>query len=68
MRFRFVLLGTGFYARKWLEELKARQDCEVIGLASRTTAPAEELTRDFDLPGAAVYPGREAAAVAGRWR
>lgn len=64
-RFRFVLLGTGFYARKWLETLKAREDCEVVGIASRTAARAEELRRDFDLPGAAIYPAWEAATVTG---
>lgn len=63
--FRFVLLGTGFFARKWLEALKARGDCEVVGIASRTAARAEELKRDFDLPGAAVYPGWEEASAAG---
>ncbi len=64
-RFRFVLLGTGFYARKWLEALKARGDCEVVGIASRAAGRAEELKRDFNLPGAAVYPGWEAATEKG---
>ncbi len=64
-RFRFVLLGTGFYSRKWLEELKVRQDCEVVGIASRTASRAEELKRDFALSGAAVHPGWEEALVQG---
>jgi len=34
-RCRFLLLGAGFFARKWLEAMKARDDCEVIGVASR---------------------------------
>ena len=63
--FRFVLLGTGFYARKWLELLKSREDCEVVGIASRMAARAEELKRDFELPGAAVYPGWEAGSATG---
>ncbi|HSD52195.1 MAG TPA: Gfo/Idh/MocA family oxidoreductase, partial [Candidatus Methylomirabilis sp.] len=65
VRFRFVLLGTGFYARKWLEAVTAREDCEVVALASRSPARAEELQRDFDLAGAAVYPGWEMAAAKG---
>jgi predicted dehydrogenase len=36
--FRFMLLGTGFYARKWLEAVKARRDCEVVAIASRSAA------------------------------
>ncbi len=64
-RFRFVLLGAGFFARKWLEVLKTRQDCEVVGIASRTAARAEVLKRDFDLSEAAIYPGWEAAAANG---
>ncbi|HSB71491.1 MAG TPA: Gfo/Idh/MocA family oxidoreductase [Candidatus Methylomirabilis sp.] len=64
-RFRFVLLGTGFYARKWLETLQGREDCEVVGIASRTAARAEELRRDFDLPGASIYPAWEAAIATG---
>jgi len=65
-RFRFVLLGAGFFARKWLEELKARQDCEVIGLASRTRTPAEELQRDFGLSGATLYADWKEAVTQGR--
>ncbi len=40
-RFRLVLLGAGFFARKWLEELKVRGDCEVVGIASRRGGPVE---------------------------
>ncbi len=65
MRFRFMLLGTGFYARKWLETVKAREDCEVVAIASRSVARAEELKGHFDLAGAAVYPGWENALAKG---
>lgn len=65
MRFRLMLLGTGFYARKWLETVKLRGDCEVVAIASRSAARAEELKRDFDLAGAALYPGWEMAAAKG---
>jgi predicted dehydrogenase len=65
VRFRFVLLGTGFYARKWLEELRAREGCEVIGLASRTRTPAEELQRDFSLSGATLYADWKEAVTQG---
>jgi predicted dehydrogenase len=64
-RFRWILLGAGFYARKWLEAIQAREDCEVVGIASRTAARAEELKRDFDLAGAAIYPGWETVALRG---
>jgi predicted dehydrogenase len=45
--FRFAVLGAGFIARKWLEAIKARADCEVAGIASRSRNMAEELRRDF---------------------
>ncbi len=61
MHFRFVLLGAGFFARKWLGTLKGREDCEIVAIASRTSARAEELKRDFGLPGAAVHAGWEEA-------
>ncbi len=47
-RFRFVLLGTGFMARLWMKTMAAREDCEVVGIASRRDLP-EELHRDFDI-------------------
>ena len=37
-RFRFVVLGAGFFAGKWMETVKAREDCEVVGIASRPGA------------------------------
>ena len=64
-RFRFVLLGAGFYARAWLEALRARQDCEVVGIASRTRTPAEELQRVFSLAGARLYTDWKEAAIQG---
>jgi predicted dehydrogenase len=65
VHFRFVLLGAGFYARKWLEELRAHADCEVIGLASRAQSPAEELRRDFKLSGATLYADWQEAITQG---
>ncbi len=64
-RFRLMLLGAGFFARKWLEVLKAREDCEVVGIASRTAARADELIRDFGLSGIAIHLGWEEALVKG---
>jgi predicted dehydrogenase len=46
--FRFVLLGTGFMARLWMKTMQAREDCEVVGIASRRDLP-EELYRDFGI-------------------
>jgi predicted dehydrogenase len=66
VRFRFTLLGAGFYARKWLETLKACEDCEVVGLASRTRAPAEELQRDFGLSGATLFADWNVAISQGK--
>jgi predicted dehydrogenase len=63
--FRFVLLGAGFFARKWLEVIATRADVEVVGIATRSAARADELKRDFALPGAAVYPEWETAAARG---
>lgn len=55
VRFRWMLLGAGFFAGKWLEAVKTRQECEVVGIASRTRMRAEELRRDFGLAGATVF-------------
>jgi predicted dehydrogenase len=63
--FRFVLLGAGFFARKWLEVIATRADVEVVGIATRSAARADELKRDFALPGAIVYPEWETAAARG---
>lgn len=60
-RFRFVLLGAGFFARKWLEAMAARADCEVVGIASRSGTLAEEVRRDFKLDGARRYASWEEA-------
>ena len=65
-RFRFVLLGAGFFARKWTETVKAREDCEVVAIASHARTLAEELQRDFDLAGATIYTGWEEAIDQGK--
>jgi predicted dehydrogenase len=59
--FRFVLLGAGFFARKWLEVIATRADVEVVGIATRSSERAAELKRDFRLPHAVVYPEWETA-------
>ena len=56
-RFRFVVLGAGFFSRKWIETIKAGDDSEVVGIASRSRSVAEGLKRDFDLTGATLYAG-----------
>jgi predicted dehydrogenase len=60
-RFRFVLLGAGFFSRKWMETVKAREDCEVVAIAARSRSRAEELQRDVGVTGATLYPGWEEA-------
>lgn len=60
-RFRFVLLGTGFMARLWLKAMEARDDCAVVGIASRRDL-GEELYRDFGIaPGTPRYESWEEA-------
>ena len=60
-RFRFVLLGTGFMARLWMKTMQAREDCEVVGIASRRGL-AEELYRDFGIAsGTPLYGSWEEA-------
>jgi hypothetical protein len=29
-------LGSGFFPRKWMETVKVREDCEVVGIALRS--------------------------------
>ena len=60
-RFRFVVLGAGFFAGKWMETVKAREDCEVVGIASRSRSLAEELQRDLGVSGVTIYAGWEEA-------
>ncbi len=60
--FRLMIWGAGFFARKWLEAIAARDDVHVVGIASRTTERVEELRRDFKLGGVTVYTGWEEAA------
>ena len=60
-RFRFVLLGAGFFSRKWMETVKASEDSEVVGIASRSRNAAEGLQRDFGVTGATLYTGWEEA-------
>lgn len=65
-RFRLVLLGAGFFARKWLEAVTARADCEVVGIASRSRTRPEELRRDFGLAEAIIYSSWEEAIDQGK--
>jgi predicted dehydrogenase len=63
--FRIMLWGAAFFTRKWLETVKARADCVVVGIASRSAARVEELRRDFDLVEATYHPSWEEAAARG---
>lgn len=53
---RMMVWGAGFFARKWLEIVKARPDCTLVGLLSRTPSRLEEVRRDLDLPDLPGYP------------
>lgn len=61
-RFRFILLGTGFMARLWLKEIQAREDCAVVGIASRRE-PSAELCRDFGIAAGTPFYSRWEEAV-----
>jgi len=65
-RFRFVLLGAGFFARKWLEAVQARNDCEVVAIADRLSAQAEALRDEFKLAGATLYADWKEAVTQGK--
>jgi predicted dehydrogenase len=64
-RFRLMLWGAGFFAKKWLEVIAAREDVEVVGIVSRTPERVEELRREFGLTGLRQYPHWEEAAEKG---
>ena len=64
--FRLMVWGAGFFTRKWLEVITAKDDIQVVGIASRTTERVDELRRDFKLSGATVYKGWEEAAGHGQ--
>jgi len=44
-----------------METVKARADCELTGIASRSRSPAEELQRNLGVSGATIYSGWEEA-------
>lgn len=47
---RFILLGTGFFGRKWLETLKAHPDCALAAVISRTPERAAATAAELGLP------------------
>lgn len=53
---RVMVWGAGFFARKWLEALQAREECQVAGIVSRSPARLEALRQDLGLPGVPGYP------------
>ncbi|MCI0370022.1 MAG: Gfo/Idh/MocA family oxidoreductase [candidate division NC10 bacterium] len=63
---RIVAWGAGFFGRKWLEAVKARNDCELAGVVSRTPARLEELRRDLGLAGVPGYGSFEEALAGGK--
>lgn len=65
-RLRLMVWGAGFFGRKWLEAVKARDDCEVAGVVSRTLARLEELRGDPGLAGVRGYASFDEALVGGK--
>lgn len=47
---RFILLGTGFFGRKWVETLKAHPDCALAAVVSRTPDRAATTAAEVGLP------------------
>jgi predicted dehydrogenase len=64
-RFRLMLWGAGFFAKKWMEIITAREDVEVVGVVSRTCERVEELRAEFGRPDLRLYPHWEEAAEKG---
>lgn len=65
-RWRVMVWGAGFFGRRWLETLKARSDCEVAGVVSRTPARIEEVRRDLGLAGIPGFTSIDEALTRGR--
>jgi len=47
----FLVWGSGFFGRKWLEALKARDDCRIAGIVSRSPDALDPLRDELGLPG-----------------
>src|SRR5262249_32447069 len=47
----FLVWGSGFFGRKWLEALKARDDCRIAGIVSRSPEALDPLRHELGLPG-----------------
>jgi predicted dehydrogenase len=65
-RLRVVVWGAGFFGRKWLEAVKARDDCEVVGVISRMPARLGELQGDPGVADLPAYSGFEDALARAR--
>src|SRR5262249_13127000 len=57
----FLVWGSGFFGRKWLEALKARDDCRIAGVVSRSPEALDPLRRELGLPGVPGFPTLDAA-------
>lgn len=63
---RIMVWGAGFFGRKWLETLRARPDCEIAGIVSRTPARLDEVRRALGLDGVPGYGSLDEALARGR--
>jgi predicted dehydrogenase len=61
-----LVWGSGFFARKWLEAVRARADCAVSGIISRAPERLAGLRRDLGLDGVPGYASPEEAVRAAR--
>ncbi|MBI4636069.1 MAG: Gfo/Idh/MocA family oxidoreductase [Candidatus Rokubacteria bacterium] len=62
-RLRIMVCGAGFFGRKWLEVIRARPDCEIAGIVSRTPARLDEARRELGLDGVAGYASLDEAVA-----
>ena len=61
---RIAVWGSGFFARKWLAAIQARDDCRLAGVVSRTPDRLEPLRRELGLPGLPGFSSLDAARAA----
>lgn len=62
---RVLVLGAGFFGRKWAQTIQASPDCALAGVVSRSPDRVAEIRRDLGLPGLPAHATLEEALTAG---
>lgn len=60
-RLRVVVLGLGFFGKKWLEEVSASPECEVAAVAARHPDLLATAGEEFKVPPARRFPTMDEA-------